>query len=141
MLFPISENLKGNDAFLRRVSMNFSLDGRRVATFTSDNPADPGSLRWIQDRMDELDVHIALRDFEDSVEGIEKGSIRFEKSADHQQSDRYLHRWIQNHTLIRLYLFIYRTKPSNLLLYYHKLLKSNHIFLNQQNDTLDYLSD
>lgn len=71
MILPTSDShLKGNDEFLRRVSMNFNID--RDRGFLAANSTD-SSVRKIQDRMDDLDVRIALRDFEDAVRSIEKG--------------------------------------------------------------------
>jgi hypothetical protein len=68
-----NDRLKGNDAILRRVSMNFSID-RRGSALTANNS--DSSVRWVQERMDDLDVQIALRDFEEAVRSIEKGDDR-----------------------------------------------------------------
>jgi hypothetical protein len=71
MILPTSDShLKGNDAFLRRVNMSFSID--RGRSFLAANSSD-SSVRKVQDRMDDLDVRIALRDFEEAVKSIEKG--------------------------------------------------------------------
>jgi len=68
VLLPNSDgHFKGNDAILRRVSMNFNIDRTGSTTGTDQ------SVRWVQDRMDDLDVRIALHDFEDAVQSIEKG--------------------------------------------------------------------
>lgn len=74
MVIPGSSGrLKGNDAIIRRVSMNFNID-RRGSFLTASNT--DSSARWVQDRMDDLDVQIALRDFEEAVRSIEKGDDR-----------------------------------------------------------------
>ena len=49
--------------------MNFNFDNREITA----NTADASSIRWVQDRMDDLDVRIAQRDFEEAVRSIEKG--------------------------------------------------------------------
>jgi len=59
-------HVQGNDVILRRVSMNFGAFGML------DGGTDK-STRWIQDRMDDLDVLIAMRDFEEAVRSLEKG--------------------------------------------------------------------
>lgn len=75
VLIPNSDGLRGNEAFLRRMSMNFNFDNR--GGFVTANSADAGSVRWIQDRMDDLDVRIAQRDFEEAMRSIEKGKANF----------------------------------------------------------------
>jgi hypothetical protein len=65
--------LNGNDAIIRRVSINFKIEGRGNALTTNNTDS---SVRWVQDRMDDLDVQIALRDFEEAVRSIEKGEYR-----------------------------------------------------------------
>ena len=70
---PGSErHVRGNDAFLKRLSVTSSLDNR--SGFLNTNTTDENSVRWIQDRMDDLDVRIAMRDFEEAVKSIEKGT-------------------------------------------------------------------
>ena len=65
---PTSDkHVKGNDAFLRRISASFTLG--RPDTIV----ADTASMRSAQDRMDEIDVLIALKDFENAATSIEKG--------------------------------------------------------------------
>lgn len=51
--------------------MTTSMDGR--VGFLDATAADGALLRRIQDHMDDLDVRIAMREFEDAVQGIEKG--------------------------------------------------------------------
>jgi exocyst complex component 8 len=51
--------------------MNFSIH-RRGTFLTIDNS--DSSVRWVQEQMDDLDVRIAMRDFEDAVRSIEKGN-------------------------------------------------------------------
>jgi hypothetical protein len=75
LLSATDGNLRGNDAFLRRVSMNFNFNIDRKAG-NSDT-----SIRWVQEQMDDLDVRIAQRDFEEAVGSIEKG-----KSYSHDSS-------------------------------------------------------
>ena len=65
LLSTTNGHLKGNDAFLRRVSMNFNIDRKAGNADTS--------IRWVQEQMDDLDVRIAQRDFEEAVRSIEKG--------------------------------------------------------------------
>lgn len=65
LLSTADGHLKGNDAFLRRVSMNFNIDRKAGNADTS--------IRWVQEQMDDLDVRIAQRDFEEAVKSIEKG--------------------------------------------------------------------
>ena len=64
--------VKGNDAFLRRVSATFSLDTRGGLLTASTSNAN--SMRWLQDWMDDLDVRIAMNEFEEAVKSIEKGN-------------------------------------------------------------------
>ena len=72
VLVPATEShVRGNDAFLRRISLSTSMDGR--VGFLDATAADGASLRRIQDHMDDLDVRIAMREFEEAVQGIEKG--------------------------------------------------------------------
>jgi hypothetical protein len=67
---PLSPGyLKGNDAFLQRFGWSFTIS---EGTNTLNN-SDP-TMRLIQDQMDDLDVRIALRDYEEAVRGIEKGT-------------------------------------------------------------------
>jgi hypothetical protein len=42
--------------------------------FVDATAEDAKSLRWIQDRMDDLDVCIAMKEFEEAVQGMEKGT-------------------------------------------------------------------
>ena len=75
MVIPGSNGrLKGNDAILRRVSVNFNID--RGGSFLTANNTD-SSVRYVQERMDDLDVGIALRDFEGAIRSIEKGEDHF----------------------------------------------------------------
>ena len=75
MVIPGSNGrLKGNDAILRRVSVNFNID--RGGSFLTANNTD-SSVRYVQERMDDLDVRIALRDFEGAIRSIEKGEDHF----------------------------------------------------------------
>ena len=46
--------------------MNFNIDRKAGNSDTS--------IRWVQEQMDDLDVRIAQRDFEEAVKGIEKGA-------------------------------------------------------------------
>lgn len=74
VLVPTTEgNVRGNDAFLRRISLTTSINGR--VGFLNGTAADGNSLRRIQDHMDDLDVRIAMREFEEAVLGIEKGHL------------------------------------------------------------------
>jgi hypothetical protein len=66
-------HVKGNDAFLRRISANHSLDSRGGLLAASSGNAN--SMRWLQDWMDDLDVQIAMNDFEEAVKSIEKGTL------------------------------------------------------------------
>jgi hypothetical protein len=66
-------HVKGNDAFLRRISANFSLDNR--GGLLAARTGDANSMRWLQDWMDDLDVQIAMNDFEEAVKSIEKGML------------------------------------------------------------------
>jgi hypothetical protein len=71
LLLPTSgRNVKGNDAFLRRISATFTL-GRPDSTTVSDT----SSMRTAQDKMDEIDVLIALKEFENAAVNIEKGGF------------------------------------------------------------------
>lgn len=45
--------------------MNFNIDRKAGNADTS--------IRWVQEQMDDLDVRIAQRDFEEAVKSIEKG--------------------------------------------------------------------
>jgi exocyst complex component 8 len=67
VVVPTSSRMQGNDVILRRVSMNFGAFGML------DGGMDK-STRWIQDRMDDLDVLIAMRDFEEAVRSLDKGT-------------------------------------------------------------------
>lgn len=68
-MIPTSDrNAKGNDAFLRRISASFTL-----ARPDSTSISDTGSMRAAQDRMDEIDVQIALKEFENAATSIDKG--------------------------------------------------------------------
>jgi hypothetical protein len=68
---PISDgHLKSNDAFLKRASM--SVGG---GNFVAATNTELTSIRWLQDQMDDLDVWIARRDFEEAVQNIEKGIV------------------------------------------------------------------
>jgi len=49
--------------------MNFNIDRKAGNSDTS--------VRWVQEQMDDLDVRIAQRDFEEAVRSIEKGSDLF----------------------------------------------------------------
>jgi hypothetical protein len=51
--------------------MNFNID--KGSGFPAANNTD-SSVRWVQDWMDDLDVRIAMRDFEEAVRSIEKGT-------------------------------------------------------------------
>ena len=51
--------------------MNFNID--KGSEFLAANNTD-NSVRWVQDWMDDLDVRIAMRDFEEAVRSIEKGT-------------------------------------------------------------------
>jgi hypothetical protein len=71
-MVPMTEgHVRGNDAFLRRISLTASMRDR--VGFLDATAADGNSLRRIQDHMDDLDVRIAMREFEEAVQGIEKG--------------------------------------------------------------------
>lgn len=72
VMVPRTEgHVRGNDAFLRRISLTTSLNDR--VGFLDATAADGNSVRWIQDHMDDLDVRIAMREFEEAVQGVEKG--------------------------------------------------------------------
>ena len=64
-------HVRGNDAFLRRISLSTSMSDR--VGFLDATAADGNSVRRIQDHMDDLDVRIAMREFEEAVQGVEKG--------------------------------------------------------------------
>jgi hypothetical protein len=68
---PKSGHSKGNEALIRRISASFKNDRR--GSFITTNAVDANSVRFIQDRMDDLDVRIASREFEEAVRSIEKG--------------------------------------------------------------------
>jgi hypothetical protein len=67
VVVPTSSRMHGNDVILRRVSMNFGAFGML------DGGMDK-STRWIQDKMDDLDVLIAMWDFEEAVRSLDKGT-------------------------------------------------------------------
>jgi hypothetical protein len=72
MLMPKDDGAsKGNEALIRRISASFKNDRR--GSFITTSAADANSIRFIQDRMDDLDVRIASREFEEAVRSIEKG--------------------------------------------------------------------
>jgi hypothetical protein len=73
MLVPGTDGRgKGNEALIRRISASFKNNRRGSSIITSTT--DASSARFIQDRMDDLDVRIAYKEFEDAVRSIEKGN-------------------------------------------------------------------
>lgn len=98
LLSAANGHLKGNDAFLRRVSMNFNIDRKAGNSDVS--------VRWVQEQMDDLDVRIAQRDYEEAVRSIEKGTPAKNKNRFVMlQDDKHLLPWILNksHTLFYRY--------------------------------------
>lgn len=136
MVIPASNGLlKGNDAILRRVSMNFNIDRR--GSFLSANNSD-GSVRWVQDWMDDLDVRIAMRDFEEAVRSIEKGNAIVHQVV-YFQGGKCLHLWTRSKSHIPYFLFICRTGLNNSRTTSHMPSIWNHIYPMQRKDTRFYL--
>ena len=133
MLVPRPDgNSKGNEALIRRISASFK-DGT-PGSFVAANTADANSVRFIQDRMDDLDVRIASREFEEAVRSIEKG-IPIAYRLNLRQVDSYLALWIPSNRHTSFYQCTCHTVQSFSPTIYHTVFPWNRDCQNQLNGT------
>jgi len=124
LLSAANGHLKGNDAFLRRVSMNFNLDRKAGNSDTS--------VRWVQEQMDDLDVWRAQWDYEEAVRSIEtRYCPSFERRFVMLQVDKHLLPWILNKSHTLFYRYTSNVELNSSQITFHMLWIWNPIYRHQ----------